>query len=283
MIAEDQRTNPTFTDRQVTVRGLRVQTRRRQGPVGPPLLLVNGLGGSLTSWGPLLEHLPGRDVIMVDTPGSGRSQTPRLPIRVPQLADVVVGAAQELGAEQFDVLGYSLGGTIAQEIAHRHPQQVRRLILVATMFGLGARPVPIRTHRTLLSTKRYHDRAAMEDAMPRLAGGRSARDPKVMAGLLDVRESHPPTKRGYYYQQLSLTAWSSAPWLRRLDVPTLVLHGEGDPVVPQVNARMLAWLLREARLEVVPGAGHLLLFDDAETSGALINEFLTSGTGNRSD
>lgn len=259
----------------VTVRGLRLCASRRPGPSGPPLLLVNGLGGSLTSWGPLLASMPDRDVVMIDTPGAGRSDTPALPLLVPALADVLVEAARTLGIDRADILGYSHGGTVAQEIARRHPDFTRRLVLVGTFCGLGARPVPLRAQRMLLSTRRYRDRAVMARDLPRLAGGRTARDPEVLAALLDARESHPPSVRGYYYQQLSVLGWTSLFWLRRLRVRALVVHGSADPVVPVVNARMLAGRLADARLEVVDEAGHLLLFDEAATVGPVIDGFLT--------
>lgn len=262
------------SDRAVEVRGLEICTRRRPGPHTPPLLLINGLGGSLTSWDPLLEQLPERDVIMVDSPGAGRSSTPTLPILVPALADVIAEVVGELGVGTVDVLGYSHGGTIAQELARRHPATVRKLILTATMFGLGALPVPLKAHRTLLSTARFRDRAVMVRDMARLAGGRSAREPELLANLLGTRESHPPSTRGYYYQQLSLIGWSSWLWLGRLRCPTLVLHGAADPVVPQLNARLMAWRIPNARLELVADAGHLLLFDEAATAGRIISEFL---------
>lgn len=265
---------PSHTERVVNVHGLNVYTRRRPGSATPPLLLINGLGGSLTAWDPLLEALPGRGVTMVDTPGAGRSQTPRFPLRVTQLADVIAEAATALGVEEVDVLGFSLGGTIAQELAKRHPERVRKLILVATIFGIGSRPVPLRVSKTLLTTTRYHDRAAMERDMPLLAGGRTAREPAVLQSLLDARESHPPSARGYYFQQLSLTGWSSWCWLKRLKLPTLVLHGAADPVVPTVNARMLAARIPNAQLELVDGAGHLMLFDEAATCGPVIDRFL---------
>lgn len=263
-----------YADRVVAVRGLQIFTRRRHGNAAPPLVLINGLGGSLTSWGPLLERLPDRDVIMIDTPGSGRSQTPRFPIRVNAIADIIAEATGALGADEVDVLGFSLGGTIAQEFAKRHPDLIRKLILVATMYGIGARSVPVRAHRMLLSTRRYRDRTTMEHQMPLLAGGRSARDPEALAKLLAAREGCPPSIRGYYYQQLSLIAWTSWPWLKKLRCPTLVLHGSADPVVPKVNARIMAARIPNTELGIIDGGGHLVLFDESEKTAPIIDAFL---------
>ncbi|MEJ2890323.1 alpha/beta fold hydrolase [Actinomycetospora aeridis] len=254
--------------------GLRLHTRRRPGPVGPPLVLIHGIGGSMESWTPLLEHLPDRDVVMVDCPGVGRSERSTLPIRVPAIADHVVGALRELGVERADVLGFSLGGVVAQEIAHRHPALVRRLVLVATICGVWARPPGLAVQRALMSTRRYRSREAAAREIPILAGGRTARDPDVLAAILADREGHPPSRLGYHFQQLAVLGWTSFCWLPTLPHRTLVLHGQDDPVVRVANARLMAWRLRHATTEVVPGAGHMVLFDEPEKAAPILEAFL---------
>lgn len=263
-----------FTDRTITVSGLRLNTRRRHG-TGTPLLLLHGLGGSLESWEPLLAALPDRDVVMIDAPGAGQSAVPLIPLRIWQIADRMVAAAEQLGVEQADVLGFSLGGTVAQEVARRHPAFARRLVLVGTMLGVGGRPPKRRAAVALLSTKRHHSRAAAEKDLPIVAGGRIARDPDKLAELLDAREAHPPTQRGYRLQQWAVIGWTSWPWLPRLDLPALVIQGEQDQAVPEKNGRLLAGRIPGARLEVVDGAGHMLMFDETERVAPIIEEFLS--------
>lgn len=264
-------------DRSVAVNGLRLFTRRRpgRGP-GVPLVLVHGIGGSLDSWEPLLAAMPDRDIIMIDTPGAGRSQVPLLPIPIAGLADCVAGAVRALGVARADVLGYSLGGLVTQELARRHPALVRKLVLVATIVGIGAKLGSLRARLTLLSTRRYRNRAAAAREIPILAGGRTARDRTVLAELVATRASHAPTLRGYHYQQLAVLGFSSRRWLPRLPFPTLVLQGTDDPVVLAANGRMLAGLIPNARLEMVPAAGHMLLFDESATVAPLIEDFLDS-------
>jgi pimeloyl-ACP methyl ester carboxylesterase len=97
-----------------------------------------------------------------------------------------------------------------------------------------------------------------------------------MATLAASRESYAPSTRGYYYQQLAAVGWSSWFWLKHLTVPTLVLHGTADPVVPKVNARLLAWRIPRAELELVEAAGHLLLFDEPEKAAPVIEQFLAT-------
>lgn len=261
-------------DRTIEVGGLRLYTRRRPGTTSPPLLLIHGIGGSLESWQPLLDQMPGRDVIMIDSPGAGRSVVPPLPMRTPAIADRVLGAARALGVEQADVLGYSLGGLVAQEVAHRHPESVRRLVLASTIMGIPAIPGGPRVQLALLSTRRHRDRAAAARDIPLLAGGRTARDPSVLAAMLSSRDAHAPSWLGYRYQQLAVIGWSSYLWLPRLRVPALVLHGEQDPVVPVLNARLLARRIPGAELAIIPGAGHMALFDEPEKAAPILERFL---------
>ena len=263
------------TEGPIVVGGLRLYAQRRPGSTSPPLLLIHGLGGSLTSWGALLAQLPDRDILMVDSPGAGRSAVPLLPMRLWTIADYVAGAARALGVDRADVLGFSHGGLVAQELARRHPALVRRLIVVGTNMGIGSKPARWNVNRALLSTKRYRDRATAERDFPILAGGHTARDPAVLAAVLDARAAHAPPSRGYRYQQWAVIGWSSRRWLAQLRVPTLVLHGEADPAVPVANARMLAARIPDAHLEVVPGAGHMLLFDESEKAAAIIERFLS--------
>ena len=266
--------DPTRLDQTCTVRGLRLRTRRRPGDTAPPLLLIQGLGGSSESWEPLIRELPGRDIVMVDNPGSGRSESPLLPLRLATVADMLVGALDHLGIEDVDVLGFSLGGLVAQELVRRHPRRVRRLVLASTTFGLGAMVPGWRVQRVLWSPGRFHSSEVAADAMRILAGGRTAADPAVLGEILDVRADTAPTVRGYYSQLASACWWSSLWWLHTLDVPALVLHGEADPLVPLRNARMLARRLPDARLEIIAGGGHMILFDQsADVAPSLITFF----------
>jgi len=265
-----------WAEQTIRVSGLRLHTARRRGSKSPPLALVHGVGGSLDSWGPLLEQMADRDIIMIDAPGAGRSEVPLFPFRVHVVADYMAKTIRELGVGHADVLGYSIGGMTAQELVLRHPSLVRKLILVATNIGLGSVPGTLLAQRTLLSTKRYSNRQAAERELPILAGGRTAREPAVLKSILDGRKSHPPTRRGFRYQQMSVIGWTSIHWLHMLHIPTLVLHGTDDPIVPHVNGRLLASRIPYAHFEEVADAGHMLLFDESERVAPLIENFLDS-------
>jgi pimeloyl-ACP methyl ester carboxylesterase len=241
------------------------------------LLLINGLGANLEMWQPLVRELAAtRELIAFDLPGSGRSARPRWPLRMPQLAGVVTELLDELGHEQLDVLGYSLGGIVAQELAHRAPERIRRLVLCATTPGLPSVPPDPVVTALMLTPARYWNRQLAELILPIIAGGRTARDPRALQAGLEKRLVQPPSALGYLYQLYALSGWSSHPWIRTVPHEALVLHGDRDPVVPLANGRYLADSLPHGRLEIVRGAGHLFLLDEPASAVPALASFLES-------
>jgi poly(3-hydroxyoctanoate) depolymerase len=256
----------------IVVAGHRLRVARHGA--GPPLLLINGLGASMEMWDAFVRRLSGREVIALDLPGAGLSPPGRWPMRMASLARLIAGLQQQLGYDQVDVLGYSLGGLLAQEFAHRSPDRVRRLVLAATTPGmLSVPPSPLVT-LMMLSPARYYDRRLARLIVPRIAGGVTARDQGVLRTGLEQRLAKPPSLTGYLHQLYAASGWTSHGWLRQLPQPTLVVHGDEDPVVPLVNARYLARTIPEARLHVVPGGGHLMLLDEPARTVPVIEKFL---------
>lgn len=252
--------------------GLRLRVKV-QGS-GPPLLLVMGLGGNIEMWQPLVEELSDFETIAFDAPGMGESEIPRWPISMRGLARITAGLVRSLGYTRIDVLGVSYGGAIAQELAFRHREMVRRLVLAATSFGIGSVPGKARALAMLATPYRYYSRSHLKSIAPRLYGGRIARQPDLIDRDAYARLGHAPSWRGYAWQLAALIGWSSLPFLRRIRVPVLVLSGDDDPIVRVFNGRVLAALIPGAHLRVLRRAGHLFLIDEAEMSAELIRKFL---------
>jgi len=248
---------------------------RRAGD-GPPLLLVNGIGAALEMWRPFAGALAGRELIAFDLPGSGRSAShPGGLIRMPEFADLVAELMDALGLDApADVLGYSMGGIVAQELAHRHPERVARLVLCATSPGLPSLPPNPIAAWFMLTPARYKSPWLARAILPMIAGGRTARDPVALEAQLGLRLRHAPSTWGYAVQLAALTGWSSHAWLAGLRQPTLVVHGDEDPLIPLLNARYLAHRIPRAALEVVRRAGHLMLYDEPERVAPPIAAFL---------
>lgn len=248
---------------------------------GRPLVLINGIGAPLEMWEPFVEHLDTRELVRVDLPGCGMSSAPGLPLRMRQIAAVVVGVMDALDLQRPDVLGYSFGGVVALELAHRYPDRVARLVLCSTVAGIPGAPPHPAIVAMMLNPLRYYDRRAAELMVPLIAGGRTARDKQRLRADLRRRQSHPPSVRGYTYQLLAVSTFSAWPWLHRIPHRTLVVHGRGDPVSPVLNARMMSATMRDARLHVVADGGHLVLLDDPAQAAPPILRFLDEASGAR--
>jgi poly(3-hydroxyalkanoate) depolymerase len=259
--------------RHVRVGGLDVRIATQEGD-GVPLLLITGIGANVDMWEPFARALPGHRMVAFDAPGTGRSSLPRRPMRMRALAAHVVALLDLLGLERVDVLGYSWGGGLTQELAHREPSRVRRLVLCATSVGIGSVPPRPLAALVLATPARYYHPALFRATVPYIAGGRTAREPDLVAGQGAARLAHPPSLRGYAYQLYAGVGFSSLPWLHRLRQPTLVMAGDDDPTVPLINARLLAHRIPNARLHVVRGGGHLFLLDQPEQSIPAIRAFL---------
>jgi poly(3-hydroxyalkanoate) depolymerase len=258
----------------VEVDGIRLRTSVRG--VGRPLLVVTGLGASLELAGPFEQALTVRGVqtVSFDAPGIGESTAYPLPRRMPGIARTIEAMLDALGYDRVDVVGVSLGGVVAQQLAHQAPQRVRRLVLAATGPGLGGVPGSPRVLVALATPRRYHQPDYYRRIAGRIYGGQARRDPDALLGGSPARFIQPPSMRGYLGQLYAIAGWTSLPWLHRLHQPTLVLAGDDDPIVPLVNARILARRIPNAHLHLVDGGGHLFLLEQPAQIAALVTRFL---------
>lgn len=251
---------------------VRVSVRRGSEP-GPPLLLCNGIGAGLDVLQPFVDRLDPRiEVVRFDVPGAGGSRTPRLPYTFGMLAFFVRQLMSELGYEQYDVLGISWGGGLAQQIAFQSPRRCRRLVLVST--GTGMLMVPGRPWvlAKLLTPRRYRDGDYALAIAAELYGGRLRGHPDEVRRLM-FDQSRIGTRTGYLFQLLAGVGWTSLPALPLIRQRTLVLSGSDDPIIPLANARIMQRLLPHASLHVFED-GHLGLVTAADELGPLVSAFV---------
>jgi poly(3-hydroxyalkanoate) depolymerase len=243
---------------------------------GPPLLIITGLGASLELAEPFERELnrSGVQTISYDAPGVGQSTPYGWPRRMRGVARTAEHLLDALGHDTVDVFGVSLGGVVAQQLAHQAPRRVRRLVLAATGPGLGGVPGSPRVLWALATPRRYYQPDYYRRIAGYLYGGAARRDPDALLHGSLARFIGRPSVRGYAGQLYSIAGWTSAPWLWRLRQPTLVLAGDDDPIVPVVNGRLLAWLMPNATLHVVPGGGHLFVLEQPAAIAAQVAEFL---------
>ena len=251
---------------------VRVDVRDGADPTATPLVLLMGIGGNLDMWEPLralLAERTGATTVAFDVPGTGGSPTPTRPISLWTHARIAIGVADAVGVGRFDVLGFSWGGLLAQQVAANAPRRVRRIVLANTNFGLGSVPGGVEALRVLASPQRYESRRDFARAASVFGGG------GVPAGEhTAARLARPPSWRGYLYQLLALAGWSSLPVLPLLRQRVLVLNGDDDRAVPIINSRIMSRLLPNAELAIVRGGGHLMLFERTPEISALVAGFL---------
>ncbi len=228
-----------------------------RGPASaPPALLIMGLAFSSRAWHSLPERLEHAfRVITFDNAGTGRSSAPRS-LRLPQMADDAAAVLDAAGVDQAAVFGISMGGMIAIELALRHRARVRRLALGATFGGYWK------------SRKPSFDTVAMLAAATVL-GKRFP--PGRLAGLLTTDTYFARDREGFLAwlartdptdpftamrQMNAIVRHAATDRLSQIRIPTLVITGDRDRLVPAENSRRLARAIEGARLLELSGAGH---------------------------
>jgi poly(3-hydroxyalkanoate) depolymerase len=256
-------------------RRLRVAVRAATGSSATrtPLLLMNGLGSRLEVLQPLVDQLPPElEVIRFDVPGVGGSPAPVLPYNYATLASLVGALVRTLGHSQVDVLGFSWGGGLAQQFAVTQAWQCRRLVLAATGTGVVMVPARPTVLARMLTPRRHRDPAYARRIAGELYGGTMRKHPEQAAHVLRSHSNSGST-RGYFYQLLAIGGWTSLHALPLIRQPTLVLSGDDDPLIPTVNARILARGIPHARLHLYRG-GHLALVTEAAEIAPVVDRFL---------
>ncbi len=265
--------------RSIAVRRIevRLSVRPARGALAdqPPLLLCNGIGASLEVLQPLVDRLdPDRGVIRFDVPGIGGSPVPPSPYSLGVLSSWVTAVVARLGHEEFDVLGLSWGGSLAQHLAVQSRRHVRRVVLAATGTGSVMIPARPRVLAHMLTPRRHRDPSYAARIAPDIYGGSIRTDPQRAAELLHA-DTRAGSKRGYYYQLGATAGWSSLPFLPFLKQPTLILAGDDDPIIPLANARVLRRLIPNSQLHVYHG-GHLGILTESDELVPLVERFLSS-------
>jgi 3-oxoadipate enol-lactonase len=241
---------------------------------GDPLLLIMGLGYTLDMWHRSIPVLSKRyRTISFDNRGVGRSDVPEGPYAIPTMAADAAAVLDAAGIKRAHVFGISMGGMIAQEFALAYPGRTRSLILGCTSHG---GPEAVVADQEVVDTAIARGNMSVEDGIrcmvPFIYHSSTPRE-RVEEDL-DIRRRTFPTPQGYFAQIQGVFAYESRSRLSELKMPTLVLHGEADRLVPPENGRRLARLITGARLVMIPGASHIFPTDQPDAAHEAIISFL---------
>lgn len=270
----------------VSANGIEIEVDDQGPPTAEPLLLVMGLGMQLTAWPePLVQLLLRRGfrVIRLDNRDAGLSTgfdhlgvpsvawsalryLVHLPVRAPYgIADMAadaLGVLDALGIAQAHVCGASMGGMIAQHLAARHTGRVKSLTLMMTTSGARSLPQPgLDVRRALMGRPAGNDPDAvvahLQRVMTLIGSPGHPTPPDLLRQRLQASVARAWRPAGTARQLTAVVAdGDRTPLLRQIRVPTCVLHGEADPLIPVAAGRDLADKIAGARLDTVPGMGH---------------------------
>ncbi|MGA8485808.1 MAG: alpha/beta hydrolase [Gaiella sp.] len=243
---------------------------------GAPLLLIHGLGYARWGWEPVLPELAEQfDVILFDNRGIGESDAPPGPYTVAEMAADAVQVLDEAGVARAHVVGTSLGGMIAQELALAYPERVDRLVLACTTpGGQKAHPMPQVTVALMAEAATLQPAVALRRFVENaLAPATVAAHPEIVEQIMAHRLATAQQPAAWAAQASAGATFDAYDRLGALAAPTLVQHGDEDVVVDPRNADLLVELLPDARLERVPG-GHLFFWEAPEQFVSSVSGFL---------
>jgi 3-oxoadipate enol-lactonase len=241
---------------------------------GAPLLLIMGMSGTSLHWGERFLAALQRDfeLIAYDHRGVGESTRLRGATTIVEMAEDAVGLLDALEIESAHVLGISMGGMIAQELALAHPERVRTLTLGCTYCGgegsvASSAEVLQRLSEAMMSGDRARAlRTAFEINFSRAAGA----DGDLYARFLAVGEQRPVAVPVIFAQLQACIAHDTNARLPQVEPPTLVVHGTDDQLLPVANGRLIASRVGGSRLEILDGVGHMFFWEQPEHSAELV-------------
>jgi pimeloyl-ACP methyl ester carboxylesterase len=278
--SRDAATLESARTRYVEGRGIRFAYRRLGPPTGTPLVLLQHFSGNIDAWDPAVVNALAADrpVIAFDNAGVGRS-TGRTPDTVEAMARDAVDFIDLLGLSEVDLLGFSLGGCVAQQIAAEHGGLVRKLILV------GTAPKGGEEHLLAVLQEAFSETDAPDPRLPLFFTKSAASRSAGLAFLkrTQVRKDDRDTDNGSAVtdpQAKALITWCATPdnpghaMLRAIRQPVLVASGSDDTMLPANNAYEMFKALGNAQLVLYPDSGHGALFQHHETFVSHVRTFL---------
>jgi 3-oxoadipate enol-lactonase len=253
-----------------------------RGGSGEPLLMIQGMSGTHVSWGepflaPLRESF---DVIAFDNRGIGLSAPIDGPFTIVEMAEDAAGLLDELGIESAHVVGISMGGMIAQDLALAHPDRLGSLTLGCTYCGgPGSQLMPQENVEILAAGMMSGDRDKAIRASYEVNLSPAFRtDEGHYAAFHEMATSVPAAKRTIELQAQAIFGHDTSGRLGEISTPTLIIHGADDGVLPYPNGELIASLMPEAHLETLEDVGHMFWWEQPARSAELIGEHVLAAS-----
>ncbi len=248
---------------------------------GTPLVFLNGLAGDHLYWMGQVRAFSGRGqrvfrCLALDNRDAGQSSYATTPYTVADLAEDVAALLSSLDLPAAHVVGLSLGGMIAQELALRHPERVCSLFLVGTLAQADAWFTAMLGAFTLIRRQVADSSGFFEAVLPWLVSHRFFEVPERVEWLRALlrQNPHPQRIEGFFRQFEAIGRHNTLDRLSTLRCPVLVAAGEDDLIAPPRYARQISERIPQARLELLPGVGHAPPIEAPRPFNQLLAEFL---------
>jgi pimeloyl-ACP methyl ester carboxylesterase len=263
----------------------------RTGGDGPKILLIHGITGDSDAWVSVLPRLveSGHEVIAPDMPGAGDSERQRGDHSLGAHASMLRDLLTAIDREPVTVVGHSLGGGMAMQFSYQFPELVERLVLVDS-GGLGREVSPLIRAALLPGAERFLAVANAKEIRDTIstmgrwlesAGFKAGSD--VSEALRGVGSLHDPDRRAAFVRTARSVISLAGQRVSATDklylaehVPTLIVWGERDRLIPVDHAHDAHAAMPGSRLEIFPGAGHFPMLDDPEHFSRLVADFIAS-------
>jgi 3-oxoadipate enol-lactonase len=241
---------------------------------GPPLLMIMGMSGTFDHWDAafLAELRQDFETIVYDHRGVGASSRLEGPITTAQLAEDAAGLLAALELDSAHVLGISMGGMVAQELALNHPERIRTLALGCTYCGgEGSAVASEEVMRRLAEGMMSGDRErAIRTGWEVNVSPEFAADDEAYARFKEIGLRRAVPVEVIMEQMRAITEHDTSARLPQIAASTLVVHGTLDQLLPVQNGRMIAGLIPDSQLEIFEGVGHLFFWEQPQRSAELV-------------
>ncbi|MFX1566902.1 MAG: alpha/beta fold hydrolase [Promethearchaeota archaeon] len=248
---------------------------------GYPFLLIRGLSSSLESWPPysIAQFSKIFKTIVFDNRGAGKSDTPDGEYSAKMMADDTIGLIDNLDIKNLYLLGFSMGGCIAQELVLNYPKKVKKLVLTSSWCGPshGIPPIPGKNPftdmLTLLKEKNY-EKVARNLTEALFPENYKKNNPNIIKKVIDNYMNNPPSPKGFEGQSAYVESFDTYERLSEITIPTLILHGTEDVILPVENAKILAENIPSAELILFENTGHGMNIQENKRWTQKVIEFL---------
>ena len=244
---------------------------------GFPFFMIMGLSCDVNWWTPEIIDAMAQNfkTIIFDNRGVGRTDKPEINYSIKMFADDTKGLMDALNIEKAHILGLSMGGFIAQEIALNYPERVDRLILCCTHCGGSKSLTPSNEAMDFLLNPPEEPIKFVNTFIPFLFTKTYIESNPDFIEAYKQRMLEIPFNLSSYKRQLQALGFNAARRLRNINIPTLILHGKEDILIPPGDAEILAKGIPNARKVILDNVAHFLFQPNPEKVTNLISKFLT--------